>query len=336
MSGPADVDRALVEWGDRVFNGGPVIRTKSRRGMTGIRLTAPTSKFSVAGKSDARSVRRTLGAIVKRTPQVMVRISGGGKTIRHIKAHLDYISRNGQITLEDQNGDKLTGKDDVNALRDEWQHGGFPIPEDGDVRHAFNIVLSMPAGTDEHAVLLAARDFAVSEFANFQYAMALHTMDTDPDKDPSPNPHVHLCVKAVGLDGVRLNPRKDDLQRWREGFAQRLREHGVEAEATRRVHRLQRVRGEKQSVRYKKSRGESFHSVGLTPANAERLRKAQQYERDTLNAFQKLASALATSDDPQDRKLAIGLAHRVGERNRQNGQVLEQPREQGASERSRE
>jgi hypothetical protein len=336
MNGPADVDRALVEHGDRVFNSGPVTRTKARRGMTGLRVLGPATKQGGASKADAKAIRKALGAIVKRAPQVMVRISGGGKNIRHIKAHLDYISRNGQIPLEDQNGDQLSGKDDIDALRDEWQHGGFPIPEEGEVRQAFNIILSMPAGTDEHAVFLAARDFAESEFGNFQYAMALHTLDTDPDKSPSPNPHVHLCVKAVGLDGVRLNPRKDDLQRWREGFAQRLREHGVEASATRRVHRLQRARGEKQSVLYMKARGQSLHTIGRTPINAARKARAQQFELDMLSGFHKLATVLAKSDDPLDRKLAIGIIHRVSEREQHIGKTPDRSLERGAPEQAKD
>jgi hypothetical protein len=39
-------------------------------------------------------------------------------------------------------------------------------------------------------------------------------------------------VRAEGSDGKRLNPRKEDLHRWRETFAQRLRDWGIEAEAT--------------------------------------------------------------------------------------------------------
>lgn len=336
MSGPADVDSALVAHGDRIFNSGPVTRTKPRRGMTGLRVVGPAAKPGMATKTDAKAIRKALGAIVKRTPQVIVRISGGGKNIRHIKAHLDYISRNGQIALEDQNGDRLSGRDDIDDLRDEWQHGGFPIPEEGEVRQAFNIILSMPAGTDEHAVFMAAREFAKSEFENFQYAMALHTMDTDPDKSPSPNPHVHLCVKATGLDGVRLNPRKDDLQRWRERFAQCLREHGVEADATRRVHRLQRVRGEKQSVRYMKARGQSFHTIGLSPASAARKARSQRLELDILGGFHKLATALAKSDDPLDRKLAIGIVHRMGERDQDIAKAPERAPERSATEQTKD
>lgn len=324
MSGPSSVDGMLLEWGERVFNSSPVRMTKTRKGMTGLRLPRPVASASSPAGAGAQGVRKQLGTIVKRTPQVLVRISGGGKNIRHIKAHLDYISRRGQIPLEDQNGDRLSGNDEVDALRDEWQFGGFPIPEEGGPRQAFNIVLSMPAGTSELAVLRAARDFAAAEFNNFQYAMALHTIDTDPDPQPSPNPHVHLCVKATGFDGTRLNPRKGDLQRWREGFADCLREHGVEAAATRRLHRLQPFRGEKQSVRHKKARGESFDRLGRAASSADRAAKARAMHADVLTGYGHIARALAGSPDPQDRKLAVGLARRLAEPQQQVGRDREQ------------
>src|SRR4029079_13391271 len=55
--------------------------------------------------------------------------------------------------------------------------------------------------------------------------------------DHQANPHVHLSVKAESKHGQRLNPRKADLHRWRETFAERLREWGIDAEATRQASR---------------------------------------------------------------------------------------------------
>lgn len=106
----------------------------------------------------------------------------------------------------------------------------------------------MPAGTDAVALHRAARDFAKNEFSDYQYALVLHTLENDPNWNPSGNPHVHLCVKMRGIDGVPLNPRKNDLRRWREQFAERLREHGVEAEATSRSARFQPIPGKRQAV----------------------------------------------------------------------------------------
>ena len=55
--------------------------------------------------------------------------------------------------------------------------------------------------------------------------------------DHQANPHVHISVRAESKHGKRLNPRKTDLHRWRETFAEKLRELGVEAEATRQATR---------------------------------------------------------------------------------------------------
>ena len=98
-----------------------------------------------------------------------------------------------------------------------------------DRREAFNIMLSMPRGTDPLTVQRAAREFAQAELADHKYVMVLH--------DHQANPHVHISVRAESKHGKRLNPRKADLHRWRETFAEKLRGWGIEAEATRQATR---------------------------------------------------------------------------------------------------
>ncbi|MES2899513.1 MAG: hypothetical protein V4723_07280 [Pseudomonadota bacterium] len=326
-----DISATLGELGERVFNSGKVTRVKASRSMTGLRTGAAAGGAKGASAAGPDSVRRQLHALVKRTPQVMVRISGGGRSVGHVKAHLDYISRDGKLALEDQAGGQFWGKDDVNALRDEWRDHGVAMEEGGGNkgRQAFNIVLSMPAGTNEIALLRAARDFARAEFFDYQYALVLHTQDSDPGRKPSRNPHVHLCVKATSLTGTRLNPRKADLQRWREGFAHHLREHGVEADATRRLHRLQPVRGDKQSVRRKKERGESFDQIGKAPASPMRVARSKQLEKDMVGGLQRLVRTLASSDQPGDRRLALDLMRRFSGRDVAHDAGPEPQRAQG-------
>ena len=88
---------------------------------------------------------------------------------------------------------------------DQWRFGGTRIPEVSKRREAFNIMPSMPAGTDARALQQGAREFAKAELANHRYVMVLHTHQA--------NPHVHSSVRAKGRDGSRLNPRKEDLRR---------------------------------------------------------------------------------------------------------------------------
>ena len=68
-------------------------------------------------------------------------------------------------------------------------------------REAFNIMLSMPQGTDPRIVRLAAREFAQVELKDHSYVMVLH--------EHQANPHVHLTVRAESfellLDGLHLD-----------------------------------------------------------------------------------------------------------------------------------
>ncbi len=318
MSTPVFVDGMLVDWGTSLFFKTPAKPEKPKKGLTGLSIPRRKPKTGgVVGQGGAKAIRSKLGSIAKRTPEVMVKISGGGKGMKHIKDHLDYISRNGKLELEDQDGETIIGRDGLNKLHDELQCGGIvKLPDEGEKREAFNIVLSMPAGTDELALKRAARDFAAREFENHQYVMALHTYDTDPDPKRPLHPHVHLCVKARSLDGTRLNPKKADLQRWREGFAEALREHGIEAAATNRLQRLERKRGEKKSVEEMKKRGKAPDRVGWSKASPERVKKSRDAEIEVLKSYQQITKALAESDDREDRELALNVTAHLDKQTR--------------------
>jgi len=69
-----------------------------------------------------------------------------------ISNNLSYISRDGQLDLEDQDGQIITGKEAVRDLKQEWQQGEFPIPQHSTKRDAFHLILSMPTQTDPLSV----------------------------------------------------------------------------------------------------------------------------------------------------------------------------------------
>ena len=161
----------------------------------------------------------------------MVKVTGGGRGMAAIAAHFRYISKNGRLPFEDDRGVTREGKEALHDLAEQWRHGGSFIDETSHRREAFNIMLSMPRGTDPLIVQRAAREFAKAELSDHRYVMVLH--------DHQANPHVHLSVRAESRHGKRLNPRKADLQRWRETFAEKLRGWGIDAEATRQATRGQ-------------------------------------------------------------------------------------------------
>ncbi|HEX6705065.1 MAG TPA: conjugal transfer protein TraS [Albitalea sp.] len=258
--------------------------------------------------------KRIAATIVRRTPQVMVKVTGGGRGIKAIAAHFRYIAKNGRLDIEDDRGVVSRGKESLRELVDEWRFGGSLIPDESSRREAFNIILSMPRGTDPLIVQRAAREFAQAEFADHKYVMVLH--------DHQANPHVHLSVRAESKQGRRLNPRKADLHRWREVFAEKLRGWGIDAEATR-----QPTRGTSRSYSALWQIKAAADGRLSRPRPQRPLGAAASHTRDeALSAWSHIGQALSRSNEPNDRALADSIARFVRQAGIEHG-----TREQGAS-----
>jgi hypothetical protein len=292
MSQAPSIDGVLIQWGDRLFYpGNRVVKVKPQP-----RLDAG------AMRQRAAAIRHRIEATVaRRAPQVMVKVTGGGRGMLAIAAHFRYISKNGRLDIEDERGNNIRGKDAVHEMAEDWRLGGSLIEDVGQRREAFNIMLSMPRGTDPLIVQKAARAFAQAELADHKYVMVLH--------DHQANPHVHISVRAESKHGRRLNPRKADLQRWRETFAEKLRGYGVEAEATRQPTRvssrqpdaLWRIKA-REDGRLQSSRSGRIEGQ---PARATRTQ--------ALESWMQIGRALASSGDAADLRLAGSIASFIKE-----------------------
>lgn len=259
--------------------------------------------------------RARLARIVTRAPEVMVKISGRTRDAAHLRAHLDYISRKGGLPLETLDGSQVVGRDEVHDLAVGWgadQLADLRTRTGAPVSHS--IVLSMPAGTNEVALRDAARAFAMEVFGPaHDYVFALHT-DT-------PRPHVHLSVASRGRNGERLNPKKADLEDWRQAFAQALRDRGVEAEATPRrargvTRKAERISVRKLSDRHRTTGGpipDTVRAAYQEAAKAAYLgdtrlrlweRKLLERQAAIRRTYLDQADVLARSASDQDRRLA--------------------------------
>jgi Relaxase/Mobilisation nuclease domain len=199
-------------------------------------------------------IRRT----VRRTPEVMVKVTGGGKTVGGVVAHLAYISQRGELEIETDEGQRVSKAEQKGLVKDwhlELTAGQYRKPQSPDkpgrtIKLAHNIVLSMPAPTPPDKVLAAAKVFAREKFgAKHRYAMALHTHQQ--------HPHVHLVVKAEGIDGRRLHIDKAMLREWREDFARMMRDQGIAANATPRAARGQGKRATRAAAYQTRHHGRS-------------------------------------------------------------------------------
>lgn len=195
----------------------------------------------------SNKIRNKIDRIAKRSPEVMIKMSGTTKNASHMDAHLSYISRHGDVELEDEEGNIIKGKDNVRELSKYWKFTTELGNPKKNTRWTTNLVLSMPAGTDKRKVKAAASAFAKKQFSkNWQYVMALH--------EDTKKPHVHLTIKNLGYDMRKLHVKKGEPQRWRELFAKELRERGVPAEATSRTVRGVIKKSTNQSVVHLRSR----------------------------------------------------------------------------------
>jgi hypothetical protein len=299
-------------------------------------------KAGLGGASAAGWTAR-MGAFGRGAKEVLVKISGGGRDADGVQAHFEYIDRHGKLDIETDQGEVVHGKTAATELINEWalDYGAVPgaphsrskVGPDGErrkPRQAFNIVLSMPAGTPPDKVLTAVKKFAREEFAHqHRYAMALHAEEKGKH---GMHPHVHLVVKAEHeYEGTRLNPRKADLQRWRERFAEYLNELGVAATATRREDRGY-VRTNKKTPIYRaaqrepKRAGTTGKLETLTTVAGDSL-----FMRKKLEAVKRELRTTGKVADRDAHRALMNVRARVNER---YGEAIDWLRKQGSEEES--
>lgn len=263
------------------------------------------------------AAKARLARIARGTPEVMVKITGRSRGIVHLKQHLDYITRNGRLEAELQDGTKVETRADLRALHEDWLAAnllGERRPAREGAAQSVGIILSMPAGTPPDRVHDAVRSWTRATLGSYDWLLVRHD-----DRD---HPHVHLTVRAVGPNGRRLAVGPADLQLWREGFARELRRLGVEAEATPRkargivrksevaaVHRITERGAEAVIVRRRRDEAQwamaSDRDGPHAPVKWERA--IQDRQSGIRAAYLKQAELLASSQDSSDQLLGTNL-----------------------------
>jgi Relaxase/Mobilisation nuclease domain len=171
-----------------------------------------------------------LSRTVRRTPEVMVKVlTKGGRDRKAVGRHLSYLSRDGEVEIETDDGRHLSGLGAEQELLEDWDLDLEEArrtsvlrsrPGTAQPKLVHKVVFSMPAGTPPVGLLRATRAFARETFgAKHRCAIVLHTDE--------PHPHIHMVIKAVSEEGVRLNIRKATLRDWRREFARHLRAQGI-------------------------------------------------------------------------------------------------------------
>lgn len=273
---------------------GVLLKPKGSSGQGGQikRAFGAGSDAAVSGRAIAAMHRTS-----RRVPEVMVRITGRQNGAGHVLANFSYISRLGhgadqQLDLYTSDGDVIRDGRDMQVLAQDWQEW----ETGGDARRkgatSISMILSMPTGTDPERMKAAALSFAREEFANRSWVASLHV-----DRD---HPHVHLTFARRDDDGRRFHPDRDDLFRYRQRFAVKLRDHGIEASAT--PAKARGIDPTHEPIAARKMR-----EKGLVPRiDISRAERAQQYRdrgvADPVNAV--LANRRATVLIAYERSIA--------------------------------
>jgi len=236
--------------------------------LVGVRVARPWLDILAYGRqSPSQSVRFSAGQLeeiartVNGVPEAVMKVARGGRNVKQVKDAIGYFGRDGDLAIETDDGVSLRGPGVAKFLTDDWDlelealrgrrwidgKHGLKSP-----KLVYHMVFSTVAGTPPQKVLTAARRFAREKFAfQHRYAMVLHT-----DKK---YPHVHMLMKAMSVDGIRLNATKAMLWQWRHDFARYLRELGVATNATDRAARGVTISRMKHGVHRAALRGKSTY-----------------------------------------------------------------------------
>src|SRR4029077_6331944 len=104
-----------------------------------------------------------LSRIVRRTPEVMVKVlTKGGRDLKAVGRHLSYLSRDGEVEIETDDGRRLSGQGVEQELLEDWDLDLEEARRTRELRSrpgivrpklVHKVVFSMPAGTPPDGLL---------------------------------------------------------------------------------------------------------------------------------------------------------------------------------------
>jgi hypothetical protein len=322
MSKSSSADSAITDWANRaVTTWGNAKKSKDHQHKAGKVKQAKKTQGYFSKPISIGQARQNLKALVNKKPEVMVKVTGGGRSISGIRAHMKYITQHGDVELENERGEIFNSAEAINDELEAWNDTtlgekmpntnapqskekkrnkyGRLLDENGKVlppSEAVNFVFSMPEGTDPLKLKNAMRDFLEANFSKrHQYVFGLHT-----DRK---HPHVHVAVKSKSfVDQKRLDTRKAAIQGIRLSFVEHLAQHGIEASATPRSTRNALTRA---TPKRSKVKGKTELEVVVKNTKVTQPMKAiAQEEREGLK---KVMAALKASPAKDDQDLATAV-----------------------------
>lgn len=169
-----------------------------------------------------------------RGKEVVIKISGNSKNLDSFKRHIEYITRDYELSLYDNYGniyEKDQIKRHINVFNFDKVIPEYEHTNKRERREVMNFIFSMkehnttPKDKLMEAVIKTIKD-------KYPNNLAVFTFHGDTD-----NPHIHCDLKIQDIKGKRIDVKHKDRYHLREIFSKNLNDLGIEAYATRRYEK---------------------------------------------------------------------------------------------------
>ncbi|HAF2404736.1 TPA: relaxase/mobilization nuclease domain-containing protein [Salmonella enterica] len=210
-----------------------VKRSRAKKG-TSLKSALSKSAFVYKAKNGGKTYQRTANDRMfakGASKEVMVKITGAAKTKQGIKNAIDYIGREGDIPLMDEQGQQFKSddlailKNNMIDISDSTKKENLTGKANPDLTK--NLVFSPPvtAKVKPEEMLNAVKETLNKKYPDSRFVLAYHD-------DKKHHPHVHAVMRLRGDTNKAIRIRKEDLRELRTGFCKELQSMGYDVKAT--------------------------------------------------------------------------------------------------------
>lgn len=172
---------------------------------------------------------------------IVVKITGGARDKQAMKGHFEYITRNDELPLYDENCDIVDLRETIADTDIEMN----TVKYKSDSRKTAQIVFSRKGSTDPNLLMQSVSETINQNFPNTKFYFSCH-QDTD-------NTHVHVVLLRHNKNKKKHEIRKGKLVDIKRQFAKSLNSRGIAAEFYSETDK-QQARNQKKEVENKEKK----------------------------------------------------------------------------------
>ncbi|TIW61788.1 MAG: conjugal transfer protein TraA [Mesorhizobium sp.] len=138
-----------------------------------MRRTAAKPIFAAETRAAAvsRPIEARLAAVALGSQPAVVKMASYGAGAR-VGAMLNYVSRGGELAIENENGERISSREDLARLRGDWNHLFQNRAESRDIG-SFTVEIATAAVSSDEAMHELVRNSLTSAFGDRRYAYAV-------------------------------------------------------------------------------------------------------------------------------------------------------------------